>query len=454
MRKILAIAGHSVQAAVRSRLFAVSSLVLIVFMAGLPFLVKGDGTAVGEARVLIHYNLAIASVLIGMLSLIQACGAVSQEIAERQIQLIRCKPVSALHIWLGKWLGILAVAFVLVFIAGITTRSTMALRGIGGEDVKQEILTARRSIEPDLPGVEQEVAHRFHILKDAGRISDDAQEWTVKAQIKLGVIAERTTVGPGQERSWTFPVPSVSRPSDDGLIELRSRFSAVFRDEKPMLCSWRILSGDGAELFSIPATGYYDGMNSIVLPAELIRENDSLRVIFRNEETDNGRTVVFNHKRGIEILVSEGGFAMNMVKAMLVIFMFAALLAALGLTLGSVFSFPVAVFVSLSLMTAAITAHFFTTSDIFPHSHDGCSDCKHAQVDLSWGEKLAHGFEGLTGPVLDQNPAELLSQGILITWVDVGGAAVLMLILYPGIMFLGGALGLSRRQLALPEMLT
>jgi len=454
MRKILAIAGHSVQSALRSKLFAVAAIVLVTFMAALAFFVKGDGTAVGEARVLIHYTLAAASMLIGMLSLVQACGAVSQEISERQIQLIRCKPVSAMHIWLGKWLGILAVNCVLILLAGIATRSAMALRGMGGDEVAREILTARRRIVPDVPGVEQEVTRRFHVLKDAGRISEDAGEKSVKAELKLGVIAERTTVGPGQERSWPFLMPSGSRPDDEGLVELRSRFNAVFRDEEPIRCSWRVVSVEGRELFSVPEAGYYEGLNSIVLPSGLIRDNDSLMVVVRNEETASGRTLVFNQKQGVEILVSEGGFNVNMIKAMLIMFMLTALLAALGVTLGSVFSFPVAVFVSVSLLAASLTAHFFATTDIAPHSHDGDGDCKHEQMDVSWGDKLSVGFERLSAPVLDAKPAEMLSQGILITWTEVGGLALIMLILYPGIMFLGAAYGLSRRQLALPEMLT
>lgn len=454
MRKILTIAGHSVKAAVRSKLFAVSAVVLICCMGGLAYFVRGDGTAVGEARVLVYYSFTIASTLTGMLALIQACGAVSQEIAERQIQLIRCKPVSAMHIWLGKWAGILAVNAVLILVAGITVRTAMALRGIHGDEVEREILTARRRIVPDVPGVDREVAHRYHILKQAGHLMDDASEWSVKAEIKRSVTAERTTVGPGRELRWMFDVPSGCRPGAGQLIELRTRFNAVFRDEEPIRCSLRVLSDDGRELFAVPVTGYHDGMNGIILPEDLIRDNARLTVVFRNEESESGRTLVFNQRQGIEILVSEGGFNLNMIKAMLIMFMFTALLAALGVTLGSLFSFPVAVFVSISLIVAALTAHFFTTSDIFSHSQGGCTACKHERMNVGWGEKLAVAYERLAGPVMEARPAELLSQGILITWPEAGRTAALMLILYPGIMFLGASFGLSRRQLALPEMLT
>ena len=84
MKRVFAITMLTLKAAIRSKLFAGSAIFLFACMAGLPFLVKGDGTAVGDVRVIIYYNIGIASTLIGLLTLIEGCGAVSMEITEKQ----------------------------------------------------------------------------------------------------------------------------------------------------------------------------------------------------------------------------------------------------------------------------------------------------------------------------------------------------------------------------------
>ena len=453
MKTILAIAALSLKAAIRSKLFAGSALFLFACMAGLPFLIKGDGTAVGEARVLMFYNISIASTLIGMLALIEACGAVSQEIAEKQIQLVRSKPVSAAHIWLGKWLGILCINAVLVTVAALTTRGAFAVLGLSGDEVAQEVLTSRRRIAPNVSPIEHEVEYRYQRLKEAGRIAEDANEKEAKEFIKLMVVGERTTIGPQGERRWTLGIPAGFSPNDDGpaSAQLRSRFNAAMRDEKPMKCSWKILSADGDELFAVPSSPYYDGLNIVNVPLSVLEGRDSVIVVFHNDETAKGRTVVFNERRGLEILVSESFFAANMFRAMLVVFIFAALLAAIGLTLGAVLSFPVAVFAALAIVLASVTAHFFSTAEIVGHSHDDGSHCESSSIDVEWGEQMSRGFERIVGPVFRHQPAKLLSDGLLISWRELGGAVLLLFLLYPGILFAVGSLGLSRRQLALPE---
>jgi hypothetical protein len=228
-------------------------------------------------------------------------------------------------------------------------------------------------------------------------------------------------------------------------------FNAAYRDEKPMLCSWRILSAEGEELHKVPAATYLDGLNKIPIPADLIAHHEKLTVEFSNDETSDGRTVIFNERRGIEILVTEGGFGPNMVRALLVVFITTSLLAAVGLSLGSVFHFPVAVFAAAGIVIASLTAHFFMTTEFIPHSHDGCTHEVHEEFELKIGEKMAAGLDLVIRPVFSQKPAEMLSEGLLISWKELGRAALLLFVIYPLLIFAAGSFGLSRRQLALPE---
>lgn len=445
----------TVRAAIRSRLFAASFVFLVLCMAGLPFLVSGDGTQAGLARVILYYNISIASLLTGVLAVVQSCGSVSQDVSEKLIQLVRAKPVSSMHIWAGKWLGIILMNAVLVAAAGFTTWASVMMRDFSDADVEKEILTARRQLLPESQSIDAEVSHIFHTLREQGRIDESVPEWKVREDLKLAAAADRTTVGAGGVKKWFIDIPRGCRPAEGGSagsIEMRSRHNAAFRDEKPVLMSWRILAADGTELLTLPAAGCYDGMNSFNLPASLLKDRSRIIIEFRNEETASGRTVVFNESRGMEILVTEGGFGSNLAACMLIVLAGTGLLAAVGLTLGSVFSFPVAVFVSAALVFASFTAHFFKTSSLMTETHHGCADCDSAgEEDKGAGGLIASAFEHVVGPILEQRPAELVSEGILITGESYLKAVLIMLILYPGLMFALGAWGLGRRQLALPE---
>lgn len=109
MQRILAIARLTWKSAFRYRLFWVMAALLVAAVAGLPLILKDDGTAEGLTQILLTYTLSAITVLLGMATLWLSCGTLARNVEDCQMQVVCAKPVARWQVWLGKLLGILAL---------------------------------------------------------------------------------------------------------------------------------------------------------------------------------------------------------------------------------------------------------------------------------------------------------------------------------------------------------
>src|SRR5216117_2696404 len=118
MQRLFAIAKLTLKAALRYRLVQVLTVLLLGAVIGLPVIIKHDGTAQGFTQILLTYTLGTITTLLGFATLWLACGTLARDIEEAQMQVVAVKPIARWQIWLGKWLGIVALNAMLLLIAG------------------------------------------------------------------------------------------------------------------------------------------------------------------------------------------------------------------------------------------------------------------------------------------------------------------------------------------------
>src|SRR5271154_6869845 len=118
MNKILTIAGLTWKSAFRYRLFWVMAVMLVAAVVGLPLMLKDDGSAKGLTQILLTYPLTAVTTLLGLATLWLSCGTLAKDVEECQMQVVSVKPIARWQIWLGKWLGILALNAVLLALSG------------------------------------------------------------------------------------------------------------------------------------------------------------------------------------------------------------------------------------------------------------------------------------------------------------------------------------------------
>ncbi len=139
-------------------------------------------------------------------------------------------------------------------------------------------------------------------------------------------------------------------------------------------------------------------------------------------------------------------------RTLLLMFCRVALLAALGVTVGTVFTFPVAVFTAAAVILATLVTQFFVFSS---QCGPGCGHDHHDETATPhWveqtGENLARGVQFVVAPVLRYRVRGRLADGVAVTWDEVYEAAGVLLLAYGGVLCGMGCGALRRRELALP----
>ena len=172
-----------------------------------------------------------------------------------------------------------------------------------------------------------------------------------------------------------------------------------------------------------------------------------LTVLFINP---NDTALLFPLADGMEVLYPEGGFTLNFVRGLGIIFCWMALLAALGLTAASFLTFPVAAFFSLAVLTIGLSGGTLAEAvdaGTIMGGNGETGAMGHSVVDAM----LIPLFKGcLTVIKLVENfsPIDSLSSGRSISWPELGMAFGQIVLLPGGIIAVIGILLFNRRELA------
>ncbi len=454
--RIHAIAALAFRTAVRSRLLLCMSALLLLVTFGLPATIAGDGTLSGTVRVLLDYTLGLSSLLLGVAMLWTSCAGVAREIETGHIRLIAVRPVHALELWLGKWLGLLAVCGLLLGIAGIGTYTLLRWKlhtsPASTEERRattEQILSGQRRVVPQ-PDV-LETAMELRLAEAA------AKGWNPKliprakalVLIRAQLLSERATVAPATERSWLLDLPR--RLPKSAPVTLRTRISPSDGTGGLLAGSWTVTpEGHPERAWATTPQHYGNQITHIALPPGLARAGQTLRVTYRNDTHAN--TAVFDLERGVELLVRESSFASNLLRALLVVWCRLGLLCALGLAAGTCFSFPVAAFCASALVLLSMTGHYFITNeaaDVTINSRTPPSAASAMIHKIS--EPLIHTLERLAAPAVSESPLAMLSDGVLVSWTHTLTSLLTLIILYGGTLALASAALLRRRELATGE---
>jgi len=462
-RRITGIAWLTVRTAMRSRLFISLVIVLAVVVIGLPMTLKGDGTPAGHVRVLLYYTLGLAGFLLALVTLWTSCGAVAQEVEEKHIQLVLSKPVRPSHIWFGKWLGILFLNATLLVMSGTAVLlqvhwyTALQLGSDEQQRLKESVLVGRRAWRTAPDFVEDEVDARYSAIEEHGGPTEAAAIRSLRQEIRKQVIAEQTVVAPGRARNWTLAVPRYRRITQDTPLTLRYRLSSTGHARHTSDGVWRIGTQSEPRLIEVPAEEMRPGAHELSLPTapllEHIRRGCTLVVELQNTSTQTTQPMVLDPHDPVRLLAAEGSFAANLARALLVILCYMALIAALGLAAGSGLSFPVASFVASALLVMALMVHYFTSASADDggcrHHHEHGQECEPSAWEQT-SERIIKHADKAVAPILGYGPLGMLSDGILVSWRFVGGAAGILGLGYPALCWLLSAWLLHRREVALP----
>lgn len=455
MQRLLAIVTLTWKAAFRFKLFLVVAVLLLASVVGLPLLIKDDGTARGFTQILLTYTLSTVTGLLGLSTLWLACGTLARDIEECQMQVVAVKPIPRWQIWLGKWLGIMSLNAALLVISGLSIYLVLQWRAsrLPAEEQKvlhNEVLVARGSARP--PGFQKEIDEATEkALQD--RLMkirlDSADLNQVRRQIREQIKADFQVVPPGYTKRWTIDLGLAKNYLRDRPLYLRIKFNsadksssgtfggvwAVGVPQKTAL--WR------SEIMSLAP----DTFHEFPIDPNLFDENGVLTIQFFN---GNDTALLFPLDEGLEVLYREGGFGLNFMRGLGIIFCWMALLAALGLAAASFMSFPVAAFCALGVLTLVFASGTMANA---------VSEGTIANYNAEKGTKGSSPADVVVIPTFravlkvislarNFSPIDSLSTGRSVTWSQLGLAFAQIVLLLSGCLGAFGIFVFNRRELA------
>jgi len=455
MKSLLAITRLTIKSAIRMRLIPAVSAALLVVLAILPLLVEHNGTAEMFAQVVLTYSLSVVVFMLGLTTIWLSCGTMAGDIGDAHIQVVVTKPVPRWQVWLGKWIGIMALNVVLLALAGITISSMLYLRARGLTEeqrdvLNREILVARSGVKEAKPFGEEQIKARMQILRTMPGKSD-LNDSLLRQDAIADLERANELVGPGRMIRWDIDMGGVIEKTRDKPLHLRVRFYSS--DFKPTITNmtmntdFEVGRPGRSRQFSYDHPMAPESFHEFEIPPNLYDEDGKLRITFANH---NRATVLFPLEDGLEVLYPEGGFAMNFARALAVILSWLGLLAAVGLCGGSFLSFPVAAFLVFTLLIVISSGNLIT---------EIVAEGTISAIDHETGEKSFGYLDWFLVPIFkllllivksvsSVSPIDALSVGRTVTWGQLAMAFGRITMLVGGIFFLLGSIIFTRRELA------
>jgi len=456
MQRVLAIAWLTWKAALRFKLFLVIAVLLILAVAGLPLVIRDDGTARGFTQIILTYTLSAITALLGLSTLWLSCGTLARDIEECQIQVVATKPIARWQIWLGKWLGIISLNAALLAISGACVYGLLEWRAnkLPADEQKvlrEQVLVARGSAKEKSNDAEIDV-ETGRILQERLKSSpvETANIPEVRRQIREQVKADFQLVPPGYSREWRIDLGFAKNFLRDKPLQLRVKFNSANKSPSGTFDAlWQVGVPETTNFWrtETPMSLAPDTFHEFEIPANLFDTNGVMTIVFVNP---NNTSLLFPLEDGMEVLYPEGGFVLNFARGLGIIFCWMALLAALGLTAASFLSFPVATFFSLALLAIGLSSG--TLADAVSNGTVGVGNeetgvAGHSSADAV----LIPMFKGMLMVInLAENfsPIDALSNGRSIPWSELGAAFGQIVLLLGGIIAIIGIILFGQRELA------
>ena len=453
MRRTLAIAVIAVRNAVRSRLFTSLLLLALLAVIGLPLTIEGDGTLRGYTTVLLSYTMGAVFILLSVSTAWAACASMSVELGNRRMDLVVTKPIHPLQIWLGKWLGIMALNAVLLAAAGAATYALLQWKArsvVKPEErrvLDHEIMVTREFVWADDEPIEARARQELARLTREGKLPPNVPPAAALTEIRSQLLAASRSVPPGGVRHWVFRLAHPPRRSEE--IRLRFKLASSRQVENtPAAYRWETARDSNGSRWSQSGIIAPNAVREIAIPRSLIGNDRTLALDFVNTETKVPATLMLYPEAGPVLLVPWDRIEWNLLRALGIVFCFLGFFAAIGLTSGALFSLPVSVFVSFAAMLVLSLSgymHTVVTTGVFYVPHEGgmpeASAVDHAIMGLFKALHL------VLGPVTRFECVAPLSEGRLIPWATLGQAFAFLVVLGGGLLWVGGATVLRRREI-------
>ncbi|MCH8513822.1 MAG: ABC transporter permease [Kiritimatiellae bacterium] len=319
----------------------------------LPLGLRGDGTLSGELRMHIRYSIGLSAGLLAAMTLWVSCASVAGDLSSKRLHMVLTKPVSRAAVWWGKWLAVSTLSVSLLFLCGFVTlfRVNGVVRSAAAEKtpaemrtIRETVLTARKPEAPVPEDLTDEIEARLREELRTAVLPPGVTEDMLRREIELLLLALRNSARQGQTVRWEYELSAPVRAEED--LQLAYRFDGASMGAVRVPGEWRVGTPEQPDLFTRQVEQSPAGEYVLHLNEDGQFDGAARIVVSFVNQSESGDMVFFRPGDGVMLYRPGGAFAPNFLRALGLLSGLLALLAALGVSSGGLFSLPVACYVT------------------------------------------------------------------------------------------------------------
>ena len=400
-RRIAAIAVLAFRETVRSRLVASTALAVAGVIAVVRRAIGGtDGAAFHNFT---FYSLAAVEAILCVAALVAAAAAISGETRAKTLQLARVKPVPMFQLLLGRWIGLCASLALILAVA------MAAVRLVAPQPVPERC-SAR--IRPVLPSV-REIAEETVAMAIRGGETNQTELSAIRRDALAKLPFATVAFSPGEALNFRFTLPKPLDASRPVMLEVA--FASDSYSSKPLsvVCAIRRAEVANSDV-EVAITNITARQLAIPVDTARLGGATELALTMRHGGAEGQMPVMLQPRQSLAILVPEHATSVNFIRAFLVLMPLLAMLAALGLALGSLFSLPVASFCAVGLALSVLSAGYSVSDPDILEFEDALPPTALQRVTREMSVIVVRSIDFVARTATEPEPATMLADGIAV----------------------------------------
>lgn len=479
MISFLAIVKLTCRSALRSHIFRLLLICLLVGIFVLPSTLISDGTLKGEIQLILQYSLGFVFTILTISSVWLACSEICSDVENGVIHPVIVKPVPRWRVLFAKFSGVVLIHLVLLLISAVVIYGYVLVKssstGLFGsnkfltekqlaeiEMTKQQIFTARKKYRSVVPDFKQAAQEEFMKRKEeAKRMNQDVTNYDISttssemlAKIEEELKQQSMVVKPNEAILWRFEnleqvvdkplylqytvYPIAGLTSEQELTRGRWFFRVVYVRQDEATGEADIVQ----DVYPCDPEDILTVMNHEMMvpvrPEYLIYEG-TVEFGFVNLGENE---LMFDRVKGPFLLVPETSFLANYLSGIVIMALGIVSLTLIASACSACFSLPIAIFFSVTYLLAGIVSDYLvsTIMAIPGYKMDAME---------TYGVFTSNIFLVLLVPIQDFFITEQLSNGELLGWSAMFRTFFFDIVLRSMPFYLLGTLLYTRREIAI-----
>jgi hypothetical protein len=395
-------------------------------------------------------------IIFGIGVLWMGCSSMASDIEEKRFIGTAVAPVRKSTVWIGRWIGLMISTAILLgiifFVIGISASFV-----VGNERPRERLSILPESREQTIKELYEEMLSDASV--DAGKelvLSQKDKEYAI-AELRSQLDWQYFQLKPGLTRTWDFSLVSFNLSSDEDVLIRLSFLSSIgtIGGADGVLKIYGItMQGDSTAepVAEYNVSSELRGNVFFSLPADALKGMKAMRVVFENAvERNDGASVFIGYGESLQVFAPSGGYWQNLLAAYFMCLGLLSIMAAMGITSGMQYSFPVAIFSSLVVMLMFVIASGNAINECVDtgtcgHNHGEEKPALFSELVREGAQGVSRAVRYTTASFINEEPLAKLGSNRLIAKKKVIEWTVVSFVILPLILCGIGSWVLSKKE--------